>query len=112
MDFIVYASGEHKLLLIPNSILPPVVAQLLHGPLSVCGKIKATRGGEDLFQIFAADIDEHAFVAVGVEELELLLGHDHPFLGQYRKSTPRLRKVFGTSPIGGAVRDRIRFCPG
>jgi len=104
MDFIVYASGENTLLLIPDCFLPPDEAQVAYGPLSVCDRIDDGVGGAELWRKFAADIDEHAFAAVSVAEMELLLGHDHPFLEQFRKSAPRLRTIFGTSPLAPEAR--------
>ena len=99
MDFVVYASGQSTVLLIPDFFLPPIEAQRAYAPLTVCGRISAFAGGATLWRRFEAAIDAHAFVAVSIAEMERILGIDHPFLVQFRKTAARRGALFGTSPL-------------
>jgi hypothetical protein len=104
MDFIVYASGDEKtLLLVPGCMLPPIAAQVTYGPLSVCGRLNSRDGGAKLWRKFAAEVDAHSFAVVSVAEAERLLGSEHPLLQQCRKSASRLQPTAGRSQSAEAA---------
>jgi len=82
--------------LVPDCFLPSNVARSTYGSLAVCGKVNNRNGGAKLWRRLAADIEEHAYAAISIEEAERVLGRDHSIVAQLRKSV-------GDSEPGGVI---------
>lgn len=91
--------------LIPECLLPSNECERLHGPLVACGSMTiADDPAEGLWQQVVADIDQHDFALIDMDNAERLFG-----VGILRSRNASLSMQFmgGTTPIPERAKARI-----